>query len=508
MKNKVKRRKVIIGAVFIAAVCAAVAVIVAVTIGKDKAKAGQKQQRQTMIPLSRMDLTKSVSATGQIQSSSLKTVSAGVNGITIKRVKASVGENVKKGDVLVTFDESDLQEALSDARQNLSDTQSEADRNLSRAREELSEANDTYGKEKSELKRQVARAKKDLSETKKEISRLRKQIETPGENEQRAKLQEKLEKAEEAQNQAKSVYDAAVSNQKNTNRQNEKNIQTAEDGVQTAQSSRKKSVNEAEKQVKEAKEALEKCVVTAPIAGVVTARNAEEGETYDGGSMFQIADTSAYIISTSVDEYDVSSVKQGQRVVILTDATGEEELEGEVSFVAPSAGSTVLFSGNGTSSGTDGDGQTTSDGYEVEIALKSADGRLKFGMTARCSIILEEAENVFAVPYDAVHENPDGTAFISVSEGKGGAAPAEEVAVTRGMESDYYVEISGDGLNEGLFVLLPTDEASVDSDENSDEEKSSGQEFSGMFRGGTPGGMPEGSAPEAGRQMGGGRRSD
>lgn len=129
-----------IGTAVVLAVCGIAAVVVIVNMGSDKAKAGRRKQGQNTVCLARMVLTKSVSATGTIQSKTSKTVSTQVNGVEIKQVKVSVGDSVKKGDVLVTFDESDLQEALSDAQENLADTRDEAARNLSNVREQLNEA--------------------------------------------------------------------------------------------------------------------------------------------------------------------------------------------------------------------------------------------------------------------------------------------------------------------------------------------------------------------------------
>ena len=83
-------------------------------------------------------------------------------------------------------------------------------------------------------------------------------------------------------------------------------------------------------------------------------------------------------------------------------------------------------------------------------------------MTARCSIILEEAEDVYAVPYDAIHVNKDGTSVIYAEDTGQGKKPKKkagkrEIEVTKGMESDYYVEIRGDGLSEGLRVIIPSE---------------------------------------------------
>ena len=201
---------------------------------------------------------------------------------------------------------------------------------------------------------------------------------------------------------------------------------------------------------------------------------------------------------TSVDEYDISSISKGQRVVILTAATDEEELEGKITFIAPSAGNT------GTS-GTNGLDNSSSSGYEVEISINTKDERLRMGMTARCSIILEEAKDVFAVPYDAIHESQDGTNVIyveempdhdvqerEITEESGNTQDSNnyrEIEVTKGMESDYYVEISGDGLSEGLRVIIPTDSDISDGNEDTNQD-ADGIELPGM--GGMPGGMPEG----------------
>ncbi len=92
------------------------------------------------------------------------------------------------------------------------------------------------------------------------------------------------------------------------------------------------------------------------------------------------------------------------------------------------------------------------------------------GMTARCSIILEEAKDVFAVPYDAIHENQDGTNVIyveempdqdvqerEITEESGNTQDSngyKEIEVTKGMESDYYVEISGDGFQRVCVLLF------------------------------------------------------
>lgn len=489
---KKKGKKYVIGLVIgLILIAGIVTTVVLINSRKEKALAGgEDTQKQSTISLQKMDLIKSISATGTVQSKKTKLVSAQVNGIKVKEVKASVGDEVKKGDVLVSFDESDLQEALSEAEETLSDAKKEGDKNLSSAKKQLSEAKETYREEKEKLASEVSGAKKERSEARKQVSRLKKQISAEKNAEAKAKLQEQLTKAEESLKQAETGYETALTNQEKTNQQNKGNIENAENAVETAESNRKKSIKEAEKQVSQTEESLKNCQVTAPCDGVITASTAEEGDVYSGGDLFQIDDTGFYTVSTTVDEYDIGNVAVGQKVVILTEATGEDEMEGEITFVAPSTGSTTLSSGSsqsGESGGMSGSGTSSSDGYEVKIKIKTTDERLRMGLTARCSIILEQVKDVYAVPYDAVHENKNGTTAIHVAEGDGDSRSSREILVTKGMESDYYIEIQGDELEEGLSVIIPTDEVSDQKEETQKDEAQEENSF-GMFGGGAPGG--------------------
>lgn len=489
-RKKKKIMGIVVAAVLVLVLAAGVTVFVRVQSRNSRASAGEK--RESTISLSKMDLTKSVSATGTIQSGVSKTVSANVNGGKLKRVNVEVGDEVKEGETLAVFDSDDLQTSLTEAKENLSDTEEDANRQVSSASSQLSDAKETYSSDKSKLAKQVREAKAELSEAKQELSECKKKASAEKNVEQKAKLEEQIEKANEAVKQAESSYEAAKNNQETTNRQNKKGIESAEEALESARSNQKKSVREAENQVSQAEDSLEECQVTAPISGIVTSTNVEEGDTYSGGELFQIDNMESYEASTTVDEYDISSVSKGQRVVILTEATGEDELEGEITFVAPTMGSSSLSTGGSQSDTGAGaaSSSSSSGGYEVRISIATKDERLKPGMTARCSIILEEAEDVYAVPYDAVHEKADGSNVIYVSgakgdsggSGEGSEGSYEEITVTKGMESDYYVEISGDGLREGLSVIIPTD---VTSEQDSDSSDSSERN---LLEGGVPGG--------------------
>lgn len=48
-----------------------------------------------------------------------------------------------------------------------------------------------------------------------------------------------------------------------------------------------------------------------------------------------IQDCSAFVVSAEIDEYDIADVKLGMKAVFKTDATRDEQLQGEVIFISP-----------------------------------------------------------------------------------------------------------------------------------------------------------------------------
>lgn len=511
--------------------------------------------RQSTTTLTKMDLTDSISASGTIESRKTQSVSASVNDVTVKKVYVKVGDEVKKGDTLVLFDSDSLESSLTEAKDALSEAQSSAASEVESAQEQYDTAlsDQSYNNAKAAKNVKKAQKAKDtaakaLQTAKNKVKKL--QSSAKGKNAQElTAAKEELTKAQEAYEQAKSALETAKDNQTDTARQNKSSVTQAKSSVSNAQSSQSKSVKEAQKKVEEAQESLDKCTVTAPMDGVVTTLNVSAGDTYTGGTIAELDDTSGYTITTSVDEYDISDVKKGQRVVILTEATDEDELEGVVTFVAPSTGSSSSTENAGNTGNT---GNSSSDGYEVRIRIKTKDSRLKMGMTAKCSIIKEEADDVYAVPYDAVSEAQDGSYYITVvdsdntgdqksenstesqqtgnnteqqnsnnssaqqgdagqmngnpPDGQKGQKPQDsdskedstksssqaqtrQITVTKGMETDYYVEISGDDLQEGMEVVVPTDKVSSGSDSSSDKSSNALSGMGGMNGGG---GMPDG----------------
>ena len=80
-----------------------------------------------------------------------------------------------------------------------------------------------------------------------------------------------------------------------------------------------------------------------------------------------------------------------------------------------------------------------------------------------CSV-LDSKENVWTVPYDAVHDREDGTHYIEILK-ENSEEEIEELNVEIGIEGTYYVEIIAGSLKDGMQVVLPKKDAGTSIEE-------------------------------------------
>ncbi|MBC7225329.1 MAG: efflux RND transporter periplasmic adaptor subunit, partial [Anaerolineae bacterium] len=145
----------------------------------------------------------------------------------------------------------------------------------------------------------------------------------------------------------------------------------------------------AEAQVEQAKISLEQArlqrenaILKAPFAGAVAQVSLREGEQVQAAlPAVVLVDDTAYHITVTVDEMDITAVQVGQEA----DALPERALAGHVTRVYPAA--------------TQVSGIT---GYQVRVDLDALDPALRPGMNAAVDIITAHAENVLVLPNRAI----------------------------------------------------------------------------------------------------------
>ena len=294
--------------------------------------------------------------------------------------------------------------------------------------------------------------------------------------------------AADAEEKASDTYETASDNLTDASKKNDRNISNAADSLEKAQKQKEYSNDSSAQTIEDYQEQITACTVTAPISGVITAMEVEEGDTYlgEGKTLFSIANSQNFIVSASVDEYDVSSISKDMTAAVIVEALGDDELPAKVSYIAPTA--TTSTSGNSAGSAS----------YDLEIALDDENADLRIGMTAKASIVKEAVYDVLTVPYDCVTTDEDGNSSVTIDKD----GEKVQVPVTLGMQSDYYVEISGDDIEEGTAVYYST--PMVNNPSSGDSSADSSQDgISFDMGGGSMGGGPGGGGAPAGGGPGG-----
>lgn len=187
----------------------------------------------------------------------------------------------------------------------------------------------------------------------------------------------------------------------------------------------------AAQQLKTLQATKKECTITAPCAGVVTEVKAVVGGA--GGTIATIEDQSSLEALLNVREYDINQLAVGQSVTLTSGA--KDVFHGAITWIAPKA--TVNESGEAS--------------YPVKVSVDDATDALRLGMTAKAKVLLEEKKGVFSVPLDAVGTDETGqTVVYQKNTDEAGNVTFTPVPVTTGMETDLAVEVSGDGLFEGM----------------------------------------------------------
>jgi HlyD family secretion protein len=186
-------------------------------------------------------------------------------------------------------------------------------------------------------------------------------------------------------------------------------LERAENDVRLAQS----ALVEREKQVKtqevrlgqdraqldSAQFDLSKVRIEAPIAGIVTRRNIQEGETAVVGTMnnagtvlLTVADMSVIQAEVEVDETNIPTVSVGQQARITIDAVPDRTFKGHVTEIGNSP---IQATGQAATNQ-----QATN--FKVVIVLDEEVPDIRPGFTTTAEITTATRKNVVAVPIPAV----------------------------------------------------------------------------------------------------------
>ena len=236
------------------------------------------------------------------------------------------------------------------------------------------------------------------------------------------------------------------------------------------------SVAEADANVKAIERDLEKAIIRSPVNGTILLRKLEVGQTvaasFTAPELFTIAeDLRKMELVVAVAESDIGRVAKGQAVEFEVSAWPKRIYNATVKKVF--FGSTLT------------NNVVT---YSAELEVDNDDLSLRPGMTATADIFIERKEDILIVPNSALRFDPEAAAKLGQEEegdrtivqqlsggrrwGRGGstvpAGPEKrrssiwtlsngtpvEIQVGTGLTDGTHTEISGEGLTEGLDIIV------------------------------------------------------
>lgn len=268
-----------------------------------------------------------------------------------------------------------------------------------------------------------------------------------------------VESAALQKEQAEDQADSAEQLRDATNNQIEQQIETLQDSLISSQLAAESNRSQ-EIAIEKLQNTLDEATITAPVSGVVTAVYAKVGEP-GNGLLFVIEDTESLKVTTYIKEYDIGNITEGMKVTIKSDATGDKEIPGTITYIAPAA----VKTDTGTTKTTDNNSTVE---FEAEVQVDEQNSGLRIGMNTRLTVLVDERDDVYGVPYDSVVEKADGTQVLYVAEPQSSEGKdtyvVTEVPVTTGLETDFYVEVSGDSITDGMIVLSDPQSVTVGSE--------------------------------------------
>jgi HlyD family secretion protein len=361
----------------------------------------------------RGDFIESLQFRGQIKA--LKSVSilapAEAGDLQILKISAD-GSPVKQGETIVEFDKTKTEQDLAQFRSTLKSADAEIEQ--ARAQAHLTEEEDVTA---------VAKAKYDVEAAKLDASKreIVSRIEGGEANLKVSDAEQELHQKEEKLKSDQAVNKATIEGK--------------------SQASKKAAYD-----VERAERALTKMILQAPSAGIVSLVSLwhPDGEApfkagdraWPGAPIAELPDTSELRLSARANETERGRLAPKQEVTVQLDAVPEQQFTGNIEKISTIA--TSDFSS----------GWPFPRNFDLEITIKQMDARLKPGMTAQLTVIVDKVPSALSIPVQASFQKSGETVAYLWTGSK-----FQEHTIAVGRRSGDRILISN-GLREGDRIAL------------------------------------------------------
>lgn len=390
-------------------------------------------------------LTVAVAGNGNVVSKNSASVNPPVSG-TVTQLNVTLGEKVKKGDVLFVVDNASLDANVTQAKSSYQSAQASA----LKAQQAETQADISLETGVWQAKQAVQQATAQVASAK--VALAKAQSATPVDQNAVDAAQSSLDAAETGLDTANENYEWACNLQKQGHAAAQKTLDAAITARQAANMNYQQSIENAGQRT-----------VTAPIDGYITTLSINNGDqlgssTSSGSSTrasngtgvsssASVSSASAPIVISNLSnlqaqvqiaETDRPKVKIGQKVELTFDAVPNLTITGKVATI--------------DAVGTASSGVVT---YNVTITFDVQDKRLNPGMTASASIVTEVISDALLVPNGAVKTDTSGASTVQVFDTPATSGTPTTVDVTVGAIGDTQTQIVS-GLKGSEYVVTAT----------------------------------------------------
>ncbi|MBV6432150.1 MAG: Multidrug resistance protein MdtA [Bryobacteraceae bacterium] len=386
--------------------------------------ARQPEPAYSLVTVNRGNISKTITATGKVQAVVTVQVGTQVSG-TVSELHADFNDHVRAGEVIARLDPSQFQAQYNQAVANLHSAQARVET----ARGGITSADAAV----QAAQANVERAGSVVSDAQVTYNRTNLLMEA------QAVPRQQLDSAKAALAQAVAQKAQAVA------QTNQAKAQAASARAQLEQA--QADVKQADAAAAAAKVNLDRCVIRAPIDGVVISRNVDVGQTVAASlqspTLFLIANDLTHMqVLADVDEADVGQLRPGDKVTFTVDAFPRDTFSGKISSVrlAPQVVQNV----------------TT---YTAVIDVENPDLKLKPGMTANVTATVDSRQNVLLIPNGALRFHPEGAATAGASRApvvwKQAAGALQPVHLRLGLTDGVSTEVLAGDLQQGSRIAVP-----------------------------------------------------
>jgi RND family efflux transporter MFP subunit len=437
MKNKKKWIKPII------TVCMVVVVFSGYTIYNNKPV--KLMVNQTSIN----SITERVEVSGNIESEITKAYYSNVTaGITELKVKK--GDSVTAGEQLISFDTSDLENAVEQAKlgtkaseagyQATVNTNAKNNADYKNAETSLGILEQQIADEKSSISN-IQESLTNAQEKASQITALSSQMATVTDakelkklQKQRNELQDEYDSFDIASLTGDLSYHQTELTQLLTSQSEYKAQQKTADAsmIDSASRDQLKAAGESSMLSEDqAKDELTKANqgIIADFDGIVTSLNIEEGAMVPEGTRLLVVESYDDLkVAVTISKYDIGKIELGQKANISVAGNEYSATVSKINKMAETEG-------------------TDKPEILVELHIENPNDKIYMGLEADATIVTNELADVLTIPSIAVYTDDEGVYCYVIENGA-----IDKKYFTKGIEGDNLVEVK-DGLTEGVTVI-------------------------------------------------------